>query len=375
MSPARGPAVDLAAVVGSFAVDGDFLRAEPYGNGHIHDTYRVFLAPSGTPARAASIILQRINTQVFRNPGVLMENIARVTAHLAAQVSGHPDRDRRTLALIASRTGDALLQNREKNDQEKNLWRAWRFIENAFYLNQIETPKQAFEAARAFGLFQQQLATLPAPRLHDTIPDFHHTPKRYSAFEEAVARDAAGRVRAAQAEIAFARARQSIVGLLVNAGLPERVTHNDTKCNNVLFDNDSGEAICVIDLDTVMPGLAAYDFGDMVRTMTCPAAEDETDLTRVRVDLALFEAVARGYLSSAGSFLTREEKASLVIAGKLITFELALRFLTDYLNGDTYFKIHRENHNLDRARAQFALVASLEENEVEIARLLRSIKS
>jgi hypothetical protein len=373
MTAPRDPKVSVGEVVRAFAVEGDFLRAEPYGNGHIHDTYRVFFAPSGTPARAASIILQRINTQVFRNPGVLMENIARVTAHLAAQVSGHPDRDRRTLALIASRTGDALLRNQEKNDQEKNLWRAWRFIENAFFLNQIDSPAQAFEAARAFGLFQRQLASLPPPRLHDTIPDFHHTPKRYSAFEEAVARDAAGRVGAAQAEIAFARARQSIVGLLVDAGLPERVTHNDTKCNNVLFDNDSAEAICVIDLDTVMPGLAAYDFGDMVRTMTCRAAEDETDLAKVRLDLSLFDAVARGYLSSASSFLTREEKTSLAIAGKLITFELALRFLTDYLNGDAYFKIHRENHNLVRARAQFALVASLEENQAEIAHLLRSI--
>jgi hypothetical protein len=369
MTAPRDPKVSVGEVVRAFAVEGDFLRAEPYGNGHIHDTYRVFFAPSGTPARAASIILQRINTQVFRNPDVLMENIARVTAHLAAQVSGDPDRDRRTLALIAPRTGEALLQ-----DQEKNLWRAWRFIDNAFFLNQIDSPAQAFEAARAFGLFQQQLATLPAPRLHDTIPNFHHTPNRYAAFEDAIARNAAGRVRTAQAEIAFARARQSIVGLLVAAGLPERVTHNDTKCNNVLFDDQSGEAICVIDLDTVMPGLAAYDFGDMVRTMTCPAAEDETDLSKVRVDLSLFDAVARGYLSSAGSFLTHEEKASLAIAGKLITFELALRFLTDYLNGDTYFKIHRENHNLDRTRAQCALVASLEENEVEIARLLRSIR-
>ncbi len=364
MNPPR----DLAGVVRAFATEGElgeYLGAEPYGNGHIHDTYRVFFAPSGAPAR---IILQRINTHVFRNPEVLMENIARVTAHLAAQLAGSPDRDRRALALIPARSGRAL-----HADRDGHLWRAWRFIDSTFSLDQIGSPAQAFEAARAFGLFQQQLATLPPPRLHDTIPGFHHTPKRYAALEDAIARDAAGRVHDTQAEIAFARARQSIAGLLVDAGLPERVTHNDTKCNNVLFDDRTGQAICVIDLDTVMPGLAAYDFGDMVRTMTCPSPEDETDLARIRVDLALFEAVARGYLSAAGSFLMPAEKDSLVVAGKLITYELALRFLTDYLNGDTYFKIHRPAHNLDRCRAQLALVASLEEHEPELARILQSL--
>jgi Ser/Thr protein kinase RdoA (MazF antagonist) len=361
MNPPRGP----EEVVRSFAVEGEFLRAEPYGNGHIHDTYLVFLKRSGAPAR---IILQRINTQVFRNPDVLMENIARVTAHLAAQLADDLDRDRRALRLIPTRAGLAL-----HADEDGRLWRAWRFIENAYSREQIDSPAQAFEAARAFGLFQQQLATLPAPRLHDTIPDFHSTPKRYAALEDAIAHDIAGRVRTAQAEIAFARARQSIAGLLTNAGLPERVTHNDTKCNNVLFDDKSGEAICVVDLDTVMPGLAAYDFGDMVRTMTCPAAEDEIDLSQVRVHLPLFEAVARGYLSAAGSFLTPAEKDSLAVAGRLITFELALRFLTDYLNGDTYFKVHRPAHNLDRCRAQFALVASLEVQESAMRQLLRSI--
>jgi hypothetical protein len=368
MNPPRGPADGMGAVARAFDCDGEFgkfLRAEPYGNGHIHDTYCAFFAPAGSPAR---LILQRINTQVFRNPAVLMENIARVTAHLAAQLAGLPDRDRRALTLLPTRDGGTL-----HTDGDGHLWRAWRFIDNTCFLDQIESPAQAFQAARAFGLFQQQLATLPPPRLHDTIPNFHHTPKRYAALEEAIARDTAGRVRTAEREIGFARARQSIAGLLLSSGLPERVTHNDTKCNNVLFDRQSGEAICVIDLDTVMPGLSAYDFGDMVRTMACPAAEDEIDLVRVRVDLQLFEAVARGYLGAAGSFLTPAEKDSLTVAGKLITFEIAIRFLTDYFNGDTYFKVHRPGHNLDRARAQFTLVAALEENEAAIARLLRAI--
>jgi hypothetical protein len=378
------PPRDLAAVArafaqgSGFAQDPDFdgesdtanFRAEPYGNGHIHDTYCVSFGPAVPTAR---IILQRINTQVFRNPDVLMENVARVTAHLAGKWADAPDRARRALTLIPPRDGHAL-----HTDEEGRLWRAWHFIPDACSRDQIDTPAQAFQAARAFGLFQQQLATLPAPRLHDTIPDFHHTPRRYAALEEAIARDAAGRRRRCEPEIAFARARQSIAGLLVGserreASLPERVTHNDTKINNVLFDDQTSEAICVIDLDTVMPGLAAYDFGDMVRTMACPAAEDETDLARVRLDLPLFEAAAGGYLSAAGSFLTPAEKDSLVVAGKLITFEIAIRFLTDHLNGDTYFKIHRPGHNLDRCRAQFALVASLEEQEAAMARVLRSI--
>jgi aminoglycoside phosphotransferase (APT) family kinase protein len=366
----------LAAVARAFALDselGEFLGAEPYGNGHIHDTYRVFFAAAGTAARPASIVLQRLNTHVFRDPGRLMENIARVTAHLAAVLAGEPDRDRRALTLIPTRTGRAL-----HTDEEGSLWRAWRFIADAYSLEQIGSPAQAFQAARAFGLFQQQLATLPAPPLHPTIPDFHSTPRRYAALEEAIARDAAGRVRTAEAEIAFARARKPIASLLVDpvthqSALPERATHNDTKCNNVLFDDKTSEALCVVDLDTVMPGLAAYDFGDMVRTMACPAAEDETDLARVLLELPLFEAVARGYLGAAGGFLTPIEKESLVVAGKLITYEIAVRFLTDHLNGDTYFKIHREGHNLDRCRAQFALVASLEEQEPAIRQLLRSI--
>lgn len=381
MNPPRESEPDpdsaLREVTSAFALEnafgdeiGAFLRAEPYGNGHIHDTYRVFFAPAGSPAR---LLLQRINTQVFRNPDLLMENVARVTAHLSAQLADDPDRNRRALTLIPTRSGHRL-----RTDADGRLWRAFRYIPGAYSRDQVEAPAQAFEAAHAFGLFQQQLATLPAPPLHATIPDFHHTPRRYAAFEEAVARDAAGRVRTAQAEITFARERQSIAGLLIDpqtgrSSLPERVTHNDTKINNVLFDERTAAGLCVIDLDTVMPGLAAYDFGDMVRTMTCPAAEDETDLARVRVDLSLFEAVARGYLTTAGAFLTSAEKDSLLIAGKLITYELALRFLTDHLNGDTYFKIHRPAHNLDRCRSQFALVASLEENEPAFARTLRSI--
>ncbi len=219
-----------------------------------------------------------------------------------------------------------------------SYWRAYRFIEGARTYDAVSSPQQALEAAKAFGEFQRLLADLPGPRLHESIPDFHNTAKRFAAFERAVAEDAAGRVAEARTEIAFALSRRAIATALVNAELPERVTHNDTKLNNVLLDDETGEGICVIDLDTVMPGLAAYDFGDMVRTMTCPAAEDERDLSRVTMDFELFEAVLRGYLEGAGSFLTEQERESLIIGAKVIVFEQGIRFLADYLAGDTYYK-------------------------------------
>jgi Ser/Thr protein kinase RdoA (MazF antagonist) len=232
-------------------------------------------------------------------------------------------------------------------------------VEKAFVKN-----AKAFQAAKAFGAFQALLADLPGERLVETIPNFHHTPSRYAAFEAALAKDAHGRAREAATEIAFAQARAHEVGTIVEAmargEIPERVTHNDTKLNNVLLDNETQEGICVIDLDTVMPGSALYDFGDLVRTSTSPAAEDETDLSKVTMQLPMFEALVKGYLASAGGFLTPRERALLPFAGKLITFEIGLRFLTDWLEGDVYFKIKRPRHNLDRLRTQFKLVESIE---------------
>jgi len=355
----------IGEVARQFAIEGEFRQAVPYGSGHINDTYCATFDSAGAAERC---ILQRNNTAVFRNPAALMENIERVTAHLAAQLGAEPDRERRALTLIPDRRGRTLVV-----DEAGGHWRAYRFIDRARTFDSIESPAQAFEGARAFGRFQQMLAELPAPPLHDTIPDFHHTPKRFASLEDAIARDAAGRVRNAGPEIAFALARQAMTRALVDAGLPVRVTHNDTKFNNVMLDDRTGEAVCVIDLDTVMPGLAAYDFGDLVRTAACPAAEDERDLCRVAMHFPLFEAVARGYLSTAGAFLIREEKELLAFSGKLITFEIAVRFLTDYLNGDTYFKVHREGHNLDRCRAQFRLVESIEAQERAMEGMVRSI--
>jgi len=355
----------VGAATRHFAIDGNFAGAAPYGSGHINDSYCAVFQQHGKQMR---YIVQRMNRYIFRNPVALMENVERVTAHLAQQLNGQSDSDRRVLSLIPARDGRAWYM-----DEGGNYWRAYRFIENARSYDAVETAQQAYQAARAFGRFQQMLAGLPTPRLHDTIPDFHNTPKRFAVLQQAIEADVANRATLAKAEINFALAHESIVRGLIDANLPERVTHNDTKFNNVLLDDATGEGICVIDLDTVMPGLAAYDFGDMVRTTTSPALEDEQDLSKVEMKFPMFEALVRGYLDSANTFLTDSERKHLAFSGKLITFEIGVRFLTDYLAGDTYFKVHREGHNLDRCRTQFKLVESIERQEEKMHRFVQSL--
>ncbi len=356
---------DAQAAATQFEFRGAVLGLTPHGGGHINNTFLVTCEAPGAPVR---YILQHINRHVFHDPIAVMRNIERVTAHLAAQAAGQPDGARRALQLVPARDG-----RNWHVDAQGETWRAYRFIKNARTYETATSTDQAFEAARAFGHFQRQLSNLPPPRLNETIPDFHSTPKRFAALEQAIADDAAGRAALAEPEIEFARSRRSITGVLLDANLPERITHNDTKFNNVLLDNKTGEAVCVIDLDTVMPGMALYDFGDMVRTTTSPAKEDEKDLSLVTMQFPMFEALVRGYLESAGPFLTAAERKLLALSGKPITFEIGIRFLTDYLAGDTYFKVHREGHNLDRCRTQFKLVESIERQEEEMNRLVESI--
>jgi len=356
---------DPRGAAGQFRFHGDVTGIAPHGNGHINDTYLVTCLAAGKPP--GRYVLQRINRNVFRDPAAVMRNIERVTAHLAAQVAGDADRARRALRLVPARDG-----RNWHVDGNGETWRAYGFIENARSFETAESGEQAFQAARAFGRFQQQLATLPPPRLDETIPDFHHTPKRFAALEQAIAADTCNRAALARPEIEFALARKGIAGVLLDASLPERITHNDTKFNNVLLDDATGKAICVIDLDTVMPGLALYDFGDMVRTTTSPAAEDEQDLSKVTMQFSLFQALVRGYLEAAGGFLTPAEKKFLAFSGKLIAFEVGIRFLADFLAGDTYFKVHRAGHNLDRCRTQFKLVESIEQQEEKMSRLVES---
>ena len=356
---------DIGAIACQFQIGGEFAGATAHGSGHINDTYCVTFNQEGIPVR---YVLQRINQSVFKNPPALMENVQRVTSHLAAKMSGEPDRSRRALTLIPARDERAW-----HLDASGNYWRTYRFIENAHTYDAVESTDQAFQAARAFGRFQKLLVDLPPPRLNDTIKDFHHAPKRFMALEQAIASDVAGRAILAKPEIEYAFAHRSITSVLLDANLPERIAHNDTKFNNVMLDDASGEGICVIDLDTVMPGLALHDFGDMVRTATSPAKEDEQDLSKVTMQFSMFEALVRGYLASTGDFLTKAEKQHLVFSGKLMTFEQGVRFLTDYLQGDAYYKVNRNGHNLDRCKTQFKLLESIEQQEERMVRLVQSI--
>jgi hypothetical protein len=356
---------DVQAVASRFQIRGKILNAAPYGSGHINDTYAVICDQDGAPVR---FIVQRINHNIFKNPGGLMDNVQRVTSHLGKKIDGQPDQFRRVLTLIPTRERGWFYR-----DEQGNHWRVYNFIENARTYDAVESPKQAFEAAKTFGQFQKWLADLPAPRLHDTIPDFHHTPKRFGALEKAIEADLANRAKLAAPEIAFALRHKPMCSILLEANLPERVTHNDTKFNNVMLDDATGEGMCVIDLDTVMPGLVLYDFGDMVRTTTSPAREDEQDLSKVTMQFQMFEALVRGYLASASEFLTPRERQFLAFSAKLITFEIGIRFLTDFLAGDVYFKVHRDGHNLDRCRTQFKLVESIERQEEQMIELVEKL--
>jgi hypothetical protein len=353
---------DIQAVAGAFDIYGEYLSGEPYGTGHINDTYGAIFSQAGTRVR---YILQRINHNVFKNPVALMDNVQRVTAHLAGKLAGQSEASRRFLTLVPTREGCAW-----HRDGAGNYWRAYLFIEHARTYDVIESAEQARQAAKAFGQFQKLLADLPAPPLHDTIPDFHHTPKRFAQFHQALTADVGNRAQEAKPEIDFVLQRESMAGVLLASDLPVRVTHNDTKLNNVMLDDATSEGICVIDLDTVMPGLVLYDFGDMVRTSTCAAKEDERDLSKVQLQFPLFEALVRGYLSATAGFLTAGERRHLAFAGRLITLEIGLRFLTDFLEGDVYFKVHRPGHNLDRSRTQFKLVASMEQQQEQMEKLV-----
>jgi aminoglycoside phosphotransferase (APT) family kinase protein len=357
---------NVNAIACQFQIDGEFAGAIALRSGHINDSYCVTFHQAGMPVR---YLLQRINRNIFKNPLALMENIQRVTSHLAAKASGEPNPGRQTLILILARDELAWYV-----DEDGSYWRTYRFIESARTYDAVESTEQAFQAAKAFGRFQKLLVDLPAPRLHDTIRDFHNTPKRFIALEQAIASDGVNRAILARPEIEFAFAHRSIASVLLDANLPERITHNDTKFNNVMLDDVTGEGICVIDLDTVMPGLALHDFGDMVRTTTSPAKEDEQDLSKVTMQFSTFEALLRGYLDSAGDFLTKAEKRHLAFSGKLMTFEQGVRFLTDYLQGDVYYKVSCDEHNLHRCRTQFKLFESVTQQEERMERLVQFLE-
>jgi Ser/Thr protein kinase RdoA (MazF antagonist) len=324
--------------------------------------------------REVHYIRQRVNHHIFTDVPGLMDNIGRVTRHQRKKFeeAGATDLDRRVLTLVQTADGEDF-----HRDAQGNFWRTYVFIEDAVGLDVVETPAQAREAARAFGEFQWQLADLPG-RLVETIPDFHHTRSRFDTFKAAMETDVLGRAADVKAEIQFAMAREEVVDvvidLMASGAIPDRVTHNDTKLNNVLIDRATGKGMCVIDLDTVMPGSVLYDFGDMVRSTTTTAAEDGRDLSAVEMDIDCFEALVTGYLETASGFLTPKEIDLLPFSGKLITFEIGLRFLTDYLQGDVYFKTHRAGQNIDRCRKQFKMVESMERQMDAMRRIVEKYR-
>ncbi|MBR7130876.1 MAG: aminoglycoside phosphotransferase family protein [Lentisphaeria bacterium] len=359
---------NIAEISRGFMLEGEFVNADRYGTGHINDTFKM-------STTCQTYILQRINTAIFREPEKLMDNFVRVSRHIeskiAAEKAVNPATRRRFLQVILSHKGEPFFI-----DADGNFWRCYIFVDEARTYDVLEKSSQAYAAAKAFGAFQNDLADLPG-RLNETIANFHNTPSRLANLEAAVKEDKCGRLKDVAPELDYIMARKDEYSLLLNelaaGNIFERTTHNDTKLNNVLIDDVSGEGICVIDLDTVMPGLPHYDFGDMVRTGTSPAPEDELDLSKVGMRFEMFEALLRGFLSSAGNFLNAREKELLPFSGKLITLEIGMRFLTDYLSGDVYFKIHREKHNLDRCRTQVKLAQSIEEQFDAMRKLNDSI--
>ena len=358
-------------VAGAFSLEGDPAHAERLGSGHIHDTFAILVE---TRAGARRYVLQRLHTGVFADPEALMANLVRVTAHLAAKLAraGVPDRARRALALVPERGGRAF-----HRDAGGGYWRCFPLIEGSVAIDSAPAPGQAFEAARAFGGFVAALADLAGPPLALVIPHFHDLPRRLAALEAALREDPRGRAQAIAAEADAARGSAEQLGdRLAAAGaaeLPRRTVHNDCKVNNVLLDARSGEGLCVIDLDTVMPGTLLADFGDLVRTAASTAPEDERELERMGFDRVRFEALARGYLAGAGSLLLPSELRALPLAGPLLALENAVRFLADHVQGDRYFRISRPAHNLDRARAQLRLAEQLLEAAADADAVVRTL--
>ena len=367
LKEAVGKCSQLAEVLEAFGWGETAVSCERYGSGHINDTFLVINKEGDAEKK---YILQRMNHEIFKDVDGLMNNVSGVTAYLRDIIikeGGDPERE--TLNLVPDVNG-----NLHHIDSIGSHWRVYLFISEATTYNQVEKIEDFYQSAKAFGHFQNLLAGYPVEKLVETIPAFHDTPKRFETFLKAVEEDVCGRAASVQEEIAFVMDRKDELGAVMDlqrAGkMPYRVTHNDTKLNNIMIDDKTGEAVCVIDLDTIMPGASVFDYGDSIRFGANTAAEDETDLSKVTISLELFEAYTKGFLEGCAGKLTDVEVKMLPMGAKLMTFECGMRFLTDYLQGDTYFKIHREGHNLDRCRCQFALVKDMEAKWDEMAKIV-----
>ena len=357
--------------IDGFKLPGELKECIRYGSGHINDTYRLtYETPQGTKR----YILQRMSKSIFKKPVELMENVSGVTAWLRKKIienGGDPERE--TLTLVKSNDGLPYFV-----DSTGEYWRVYLFIEGATCYDAVKDDNDFYQSAVAFGHFQRLLADYPAETLHETIKDFHNTPDRLEKFKKAVAEDICGRAASVQKEIDFILEREELTHALYNlqldGRLPLRVTHNDTKLNNIMIDDETGKAICVIDLDTVMPGLTANDFGDSIRFGASTALEDEQDLSKVSCDLHLFDVYTRGFIEGCGGALTDLEIDMLPMGAILMTFENGIRFLTDHLEGDHYFHIHREGHNLDRCRTQLTLVKDMQEKLPQMNAIIQKYK-
>ncbi|MBQ7915567.1 MAG: aminoglycoside phosphotransferase family protein [Firmicutes bacterium] len=363
----EGRRIMLNDPVSIFQIEGEVVSVHEYGEGHINTTHKVVMADG------SEYLLQSINTNIFKNPDELMENIQNVTEYLRKVIAlrgGDPSRE--TLEVIPTRENHLYYR-----DEEGTCWRMYHFIRNTVTYQSFEDPAIFEKCGKAFGQFLADLDEYPADSLHEAIPDFHHTVKRYRTLQAAIADDVCGRAADVQEEIAFAAAREDRYGMILDAlesgEMPLRVTHNDTKVNNVLMDAVTGDGICVIDLDTVMPGSCLYDFGDAIRFGAATAAEDCTELDTMKMDVALFEAFARGFITGTQGKLTPMEIKMLPVGAWMMTMENGIRFLTDHLSGDVYFKIHHSGHNLERCRAQFALAADMESKMEKLVELVQKI--
>jgi len=353
-------------VIGQFVLNGEANKILPIVRGHINTTYRIIMNDG------KQYTLQTINTNVFRKPDLLMDNIVAVTNHIQGKIKENGgDVDRECLSVVLTKTGASLYR-----DAIGQCWRMYGYIDNVKSYDQIEEPIQMYNAGVGFGRFQKMLAGFPMDSLHETIPNFHNTEMRMKALFLAAEEDAVGRVAEVREELSFFEERKefatTFVRMIERGALPLRVTHNDTKVNNILIDDVTNDALCVIDLDTVMPGLAAYDFGDAIRYSANTAAEDERDLSKVGLDMELYEQFAHGFLSEVKADLTETETRYLPHGATMMTLENAVRFLTDYLQGDVYFQIHRPKHNLERARCQIALLKSMEQQFDAMCRIVDS---
>ena len=359
-------------VISKFDFPGEVVECTPYGSGHINDTYRVTVhTPGGQEKR---FILQRMNKSIFTKPVELMENIGGVTSWLRKKIQENGgDVERETLNIVNDRDGNPYYV-----DSEGEYWRVYLFIENATSFDMVKDDDDFYQSAVAFGHFQRLLADYPAETLHETIVNFHNTVDRFSKFKAAVEADSEGRAKDVQEEIRFVLDREELAHTLCDlqdkGEIPLRVTHNDTKLNNIMIDDETGKAICVIDLDTVMPGLSVNDFGDSIRFGASTGAEDEKDLDKVSCDMHLYEVYTKGFIEGCGGALTDIELDMLPMGAILMTFECGMRFLTDYLEGDHYFKIHREGHNLDRCRTQFKLVADMEQKLPQMKAIVKKYR-